>query len=199
VKADTHAITLTGGIATGKSSAGKIFSGYGFEIIDADSIAHQMLDLQAEKIAELFGAAYLLEGKVDRKALGSLVFGEEKKRKALEALLHPLIREEIIWQAKQLDTVGKPYLVDLPLFFESGQYPFPEVIVVYSPRERQLARLIERNGYSVEEAESRLAAQIDIEEKRAKADYLIDNSGDRDQLERECQRVRDLILAKNKL
>jgi len=194
-----YAIALTGGIATGKSSTGEIFSGYGIQRIDADSVTHQILDLQAEKIAEIFGTQYLLEGKVDRAALGSLVFEDKAKRKSLEALLHPLIREEILRQSKLLEVTGEPYLVDIPLFFESGHYPFDKVIVVYAPREIQRQRLMEREGYSRIEALRRIDAQMDIEQKRQKATYVIDNSGDRDQLLRECRRVRDLVFSGNKL
>jgi len=194
VKADTHAIALTGGIATGKSSAGKIFSDYGFEIIDADGIAHQMLDLQAEKIAELFGAAYLLEGKVDRKALGAVVFNDAEKRTELEALLHPLIYKRIAQEAEKLDKRAEPYLVDIPLFYEGGRYAIENVIVVYTSKEQQLERLIARDGFSKEEALARIESQICIEDKRDNASYVIDNSGPLNQLVFETERVKDEIL-----
>ena len=194
-----YAIALTGGIATGKSSATEIFSGYGFEIIDADTITHQILDTQAAKIAELFGKQYLSGGKVDRRALGTLVFGNEKKRKMLESLLHPLIQKMILSQSQKLDASQKPYLVDIPLFYESGIYPIKRTVLVYAPREVQLERLVKRENYAAKEASLRLDAQMDIEEKRGKATYVIDNSGDLPQLKRECQRVRDLLLSGNKL
>jgi len=199
VQADNHAIVLTGGIATGKSSAGEILQQHGLALIDADRIAHRVLDAQAAEIAALFGEQFLSAGRVDRKALGALVFADSDKRKALESLLHPLIREEILQRSAALDREGVPHLVDLPLFFESGQYPFEKVIVVYAPRRIQKQRLMARNGYTSAEAEARLDAQMDIEEKRARADYIIDNSGDPAQLERECLRVKDMIFAKNAL
>ena len=190
-----HAVALTGSIATGKSTSSKIFSGLGFEIIDADSIAHMILDRESAKVAELFGEEYLTDSnRVDRVALGRLVFGDNTKRKILEELLHPLIRKEITSQAEVLDSSGVTYLIDLPLFFESGSsYPIESSIVVYSPREIQLQRLIDREGYSVEEAESRISSQIDIEKKRAEATYIVDNSGDLKQLENECNRVAKLL------
>ena len=192
-----YAVALTGGIATGKSSVAEIFSGKGFEIIDADKIAHQVLDAQAEQIATLFGMAYLTEGRVDRRALGRLVFADAQKRKALESLLHPLIQKEIASLSEMLDRKKSPYLVDIPLFFESDAYPITETIVVYAPKEIQIRRLMQREGYTQEEALQRIAAQMDIEAKKAQATYVIDNSGDRDQLARECQRVRHAILVKN--
>ncbi len=194
-----YAIALTGGIATGKSTVSVCFETYGFKIIDADKVAHKILDSQAESVSEMFGTQYLTEGKVDRQALGRLVFSDDAHRKRLESLLHPRIRKEIAQQAAELEREQKPYLIDIPLFFESGEYAIKEVIVVYVPREIQIARLMQRNGYSMQEAKMRLASQMDIEEKRNKATYVIDNSGDRDQLERECQRVSNLILAKNRL
>ena len=193
MSAFVYAVALTGGIATGKSSVAEIFSEMGFEIIDADKIAHQVLDAQAEQIAMLFGAAYLTEGRVDRKALGRLVFADTQKRKVLESLLHPLIQEEIASLSEALDRKKSPYLVDVPLFFESGAYPIAQIIVVYTPKEIQVERLMQREGYTQEEALQRIDAQMDIEAKKSQATYVIDNSGDRDQLERECRRVEDLI------
>jgi dephospho-CoA kinase len=199
VAAFRYAIALTGSIATGKSTVAQIFSGYGFERIDADRVAHHILDTQTSKIIELFGADYVVHGKVDRKALGKLVFSDEKKRQDLEALLHPLIQSEIASQSKTLDRQKKPYLVDIPLFFEFNRYPIEQTIVVYTPHHIQLERLMQREGYTQSEAQSRIDTQMDIEQKRALATWVIDNSGDRKQLERECQRVRDLILSKNRL
>ena len=185
-----HAIVLTGGIATGKSTVAKLFAEYGFEIIDADRVAHRVLDEQHEQIAALFGSGFVKEGRVDRKALGALVFADEEKRRELEALLHPLIYREIEKEAQRLDALGKPYLVDIPLFFETGgRYPIRRSLVVYTTQAQQLDRLIRREGYSAEQARQRIDAQLPIDEKRDRATYLIDNTGDLAQLKAECERV----------
>ena len=190
-----HAVVLTGGIASGKSTAGALLSMLGFRIIDADAIAHKVLQEQAPRIAELFGREYLdAEGRVDRKALGSLVFADASARRELEALMHPPIREEIRRQSEEQERFAKPYLIDIPLFYETGDYPIERVAVVYAPRPTQLERLIQREGLSEAEAQARLNAQIDIEEKRRQATWAIDNSGDLKQLQRECERVREKIL-----
>jgi len=190
-----HAVVLTGGIASGKSTAGALLSMLGFRIIDADAIAHKVLQEQAPRIAELFGREYLdAEGRVDRKALGSLVFADASARRELEALMHPPIREEIRRQSEEQERFAKPYLIDIPLFYETGDYPIERVAVVYAPRPTQLERLIQREGLSEAEAQARLNAQIDIEEKRRQATWAIDNSGDLKQLQRECERVREEIL-----
>ncbi len=189
-----YAIALTGSIATGKSSVVDFFLDDGFYIIDADKIAHQILDKQYQKIAQLFGADLIVDQKVDRKALGVIVFTDTVKRKALEALLHPLIYEEIERHAVEQDILKKPYIVDIPLFFEGGRYPIERSLVVYTTKEQQLKRLMQRDGYNTEDALKRIETQIDVNEKRKKATYVIDNRGDLEQLQRECMRVKEEIL-----
>jgi len=185
-----NAIVLTGGIATGKSTVANIFKEYGFEIIDADKIAHETLDLHHQEIAELFGSAYVEEGKVIRKKLGALIFGDEKEKARLEALLHPLIFEEIEKESIELDKKEEPYLVDIPLFFETNRYPIEKSIVVYIPQQMQLERLMKRDNSTQQEAQSRIDAQMDIEEKKHKATYLIENKKDLEALKRVCDKVK---------
>ena len=189
-----YAIALTGSIATGKSSTVKLLEDAGFHIIDADQIAHQILDEQHQSIADLFGETLVSEGKVDRKALGAIVFADSNKRKALEALLHPLIYKEIERLSVEQDKWGKPYFIDIPLFFEGGRYPIEKSLVVYTTEEQQLERLMHREGYTKEEALNRIQTQIPVEEKRKLASYVIDNSGTLTQLEKECERVKEEIL-----
>ncbi len=190
-----HAVVLTGGIATGKSTAATLLSLLGFRIIDADKIAHEVLEEMAPKIAEHFGEECLLpDGSVDRKALGARVFADPSERRALEALVHPPIREEIARRSEEQERFGKPYLIDIPLFFETGDYPVERTVVVYAPRETQLRRLMEREGMEEAEALRRLDAQIDIEEKRRRATWILDNSGDLSQLSAECERIKGEIL-----
>ena len=189
-----YAIVLTGSISTGKSTVSKLFASLGFHIIDADQIAHQVLDEQNQAIAEMFGKALIHQGKVDRKALGAIVFVDSDKRKKLEALLHPLIYNEIERLSAQQDKLGKPYFIDIPLFFEGGRYPIEKSLVVYATKEQQLERLMNREGYTKEEALNRINTQIPVEEKRKRASYVIDNSGTLTQLEKECERVKEEIL-----
>ena len=189
-----YAIALTGSIATGKSSTVKLLEASGFHIIDADKIAHKILDEQYQAIAEKFGDTLVHEGKVDRKALGAIVFSDNRKRKELEALLHPLIYDEIERLSIEQDALGKPYFIDIPLFFENKRYPIEKSLVVYTTKEQQLERLMQREGYTKEEALNRIQAQIPVEEKRKLATYVIDNSGTLTQLEKECERVKEEIL-----
>jgi len=189
-----YAIALTGSIATGKSTVAKFFSLFGFTIIDADSVSHVVLDEQHKEIEAMFGQGLSYDGKVDRKALGAIVFANKRKRKKLEALLHPLIFDEIKKRAIEEDTFEKPYFVDIPLFFENDRYPIAKSLVVYIPKEEQLKRLMQRDGYNEKEAMIRIKTQIDVEEKRKRATYVIDNSGDLNQLKYACQRVKEQIL-----
>ena len=190
-----YAVVLTGGIATGESTATTLLSLYGFRFIDADKITHQILDASSDKIADLFGSEYVAGGKVDRAKLGKLVFADKVRRQELEALLHPLIYDEIARLSEEQDRFKKPYIIDIPLFFEGDRYPIGKSIVIYAPREKQLERLMKREGFSEEEALRRIESQMDIEEKRKRATWVIDNSGDLKQLQQECDRVKDEILS----
>ncbi len=190
-----HAIALTGGIATGKSTVSSILADMGYEIIDADMIAHEILDEHRDIIAEVFGEGIISGDKVDRKALGAIVFADKDQRRRLEDIVHPPIYHRIVQTAHRLDQKEKPYIVDIPLFFERETYPISKVIVVYAPKELQISRLMERNKLSKREAIQRIDAQMDIENKKDKATYLIENTGTIDELERKCQEVHDKIAA----
>ena len=189
-----YAIALTGGIATGKSTVIDLFLTSGFRVIDADKIAHEVLNEEHQAIAETFGNEFVHAGKVDRKALGTVVFNDAEKRTVLEALLHPLIYKRISQEAEKLDKRAEPYLVDIPLFYEGGRYAIENVIVVYASKAQQLERLMARDTFSKEEALARIESQICIEDKRDNASYVIDNSGPLNQLTFETERVKDEIL-----
>ena len=190
-----NAIVLTGGIASGKSTVTALMQLFGFRVIDADKIAHEVLNSSSSEIASTFGSEYVNSGVVDRKKLGSLVFANKDKRLELEAIVHPKIRAEILEQASKQEKLGKPYFIDIPLFFErKSAYDIDKVLVVYTPKEIQLERLIKREGLSEQEAIQRIDAQLPIDSKKAKATYIIDNSKDLAHLQSECERVKEEIL-----
>ncbi|RUM70445.1 MAG: dephospho-CoA kinase [Sulfurovum sp.] len=190
-----YAVVLTGGIATGKSTVAKFFLSEGFNIIDADKIAHFILDLHQDKIAELFGQHCVVDGKVARKELGKLIFANPSEKLRLEKLLHPLIFDEIERQSIELDTLKKRYIIDIPLFFESkGRYPIKRSIVVYTEPNIQLQRLMLRDGSTKIEAQQRIDSQLPIDEKRDLATYIIDNSKDLKNLHQESIRVKEKLL-----
>jgi len=190
-----NAIVLTGGIASGKSTVSALMQLFGFRVIDADKIAHKVLDNSVSQIAKAFGEEYIRDNRVDRKKLGSLIFANKDKRLELEAIVHPQIKEKILEEAQKQEALGKPYLIDIPLFFErEGVYNIDKVLVVYTPKKTQLERLIKREGLSKEEALLRIEAQLPIDSKKERATYLIDNSKDLAHLQQECERVKEEIL-----
>jgi dephospho-CoA kinase len=191
-----HAIALTGGIATGKSTVASLLGLNGLRIIDADAIAHQILDQNAAWVAETFGEAYVKNGKVDRPSLGKLVFSDADAKAKLEAFLHPKIREAIVAESEKQDKFEFPYLIDIPLFFESGAYDIEDSVVVYTPKPTQLERFMKRNGFSEEESLRRIESQMDIDEKKARATWVIDNSGNLKHLQDECEKFVDMIKKK---
>jgi dephospho-CoA kinase len=191
-----YAIALTGGIATGKSTVASLMGLNGMRIIDADTISHEILDASSEWVRETFGEEYLSAQKVDRKKLGMLIFSDPHAKKILEDFLHPKIKAEIEKRSEAQDKFKFPYLIDIPLFFEKGSYPIKESVVVYTPKEIQLERFMKRNGYSREESLRRIESQMDIEEKKKRATWVIDNSKDLKHLQRECENFVETIKAK---
>jgi dephospho-CoA kinase len=191
-----HAIALTGGIATGKSTVASLLGLNGLRIIDADAIAHTLLDQNSQWIADNFGTEFVTDGKVDRAALGKLVFSDDAAKAVLEGYLHPLIREAIEAESEQQDRFEFPYLIDIPLFFETGAYDIKDSVVVYTPKDIQLQRFIKRNGFSEEESLRRIESQMDIDEKKRRATWVIDNSSNLKHLQAECEKFVDIIKDK---
>jgi len=189
-----NAIVLTGGIATGKSTVANLFMLHGFLTIDADKIAHKILDKNTTKIAELFGEKYIKDNKVVRKELGNLIFNNKQEKLKLENFIHPLIKEDIIEAAKIFEQNNKPYLIDIPLFFENRNYDIKKSITVYTSKEVQIQRLIKRDKCTKEEALARINNQMDIEEKKSLSTYIIDNTGSLNDLIEEVNRVKKLII-----
>lgn len=175
-----NAIVITGVIGSGKSTVVNLLKIYGFSVIDADEIAHGLLDECWERVANEFGNEFISNKKVDRKCLGKLVFSDENAKKRLENMLHPLIRKQIFDSASELEKKEKPYLVDLPLYFESSPAynEFESVCVVYALESICLERIMLRDGISLNEAKARLNSQISIDEKLRLATFVIDNSSD---------------------
>ena len=129
-----------------------------------------------------------------RKKLGSLIFNDEKEKLKLEKFIHPLIKESIIEEAKIFESQSKPYLIDIPLFFEKQHYNIAKSIVVYTSKETQIHRLMKRDNSTKEEALSRINNQMDIEEKKVLSTYIIDNTKDLKNLQNEVERVKSLLI-----
>jgi dephospho-CoA kinase len=189
-----HAIALTGGIATGKSTVCSLLKLHGFLTIDADKIAHKLLDENSATIAQLFGEQYVQEGKVLRKELGKIIFSNEENKLKLEAFIHPLIKEVIEKEARIFEEQGKPYFIDIPLFFETMHYPIKRSVVIYTPKALQIQRLMQRDGIDENEALLKISNQMDIEEKKALATFVIDNSSSLKNLQKEVETLKEKLL-----
>lgn len=177
-----YSCILTGGIATGKSTVCSILKKHGISIIDADTIAKEQLENSKKELKELFGESIFVGLVIDRKKLADIIFNSKEEREKLNKLIHPRVRIEMKRLAMEKEKLNIPYIVDIPLLFESGEYESDLNVVVYTSRKLQLKRLIQREGLSNEKAKKRVAAQIDIEKKRKKADWVIDNSSDLEHL-----------------
>ncbi|GAA9299488.1 dephospho-CoA kinase [Helicobacter pylori] len=192
-----NAIALTGGIGTGKSTTIKILESQGYQILDADKIAHQLLQEHRFEIVRHFGSDILEKDILNRKKLGAIVFQNANELKWLEDFLHPLIRECMLQKAYELEKNHQAYFLDIPLFFEVGGkkcYPVSKVVLVYAPRVLQIERLLERDKLKEAEILQRLACQMDIEQKRALSDYIIDNSSSLKDLSKQVERFLKTLL-----
>ncbi|MGX3012243.1 dephospho-CoA kinase [Helicobacter sp. 23-1044] len=254
-----NAIALTGGIATGKSTACSILKLHGYPIIDTDLIAHEVLEQSKDKVVRIFGDEILLDSanqikiaesnakithplapsaregeqkitistrdggqnadfardsakivrdsadfvrdsakiardsaidsakikrtppQINRKKLGAIVFSDKAKLRALESILHPKIRAVVKQKAQIFEAQNITYFIDIPLFYELQErgsgYAIPLTLLIYAPSDLQLARIQKRDNLSYESAKTRLSNQIDIEKKREKADFVIENTG----------------------
>lgn len=191
-----YVIGLTGGIACGKSTVSEILRGEGAAIVDADAIAHALSMPGASVFnayVEQFGTDILTpDGTLDRAAIARRIFVDHALRDAVHARVHPLIRAAAEEQLEALRSAGTAAAVlDVPLLFEAGWDAIPdETWVVMLPEEEQLARLCARNPLMSErEARARIAAQMPLTEKCARADVIIDNSGTKEETQ---QRVKEL-------
>ncbi len=176
-------VGLTGGIATGKSTFAAALRVRGVPVVDADALARDVVARGSPALAEIartFGADVLDPGgALDRKKLAARVFADPQARRRLEAITHPAIRDAMLAETARLDAAGHDLaFYDAPLLYEVGlDAALDSVVVVYAPREAQRARLAARDGIAPADAEARLAAQWPIEEKAARADFVVDNTG----------------------
>lgn len=176
-------IGLTGGIATGKSSAARLLEQrHGLPVLDADLYARQALEPgqpATEAVLERFGTGVVSSsGVVDRRALGAIVFNNQDERRWLEQLVHPIVRQRFDQELVRLDTNPAVVLM-IPLLFESGLEALcSETWLVDCDESQQLQRLMARNQLSAAKAQARINAQWPLAKKRPLADVLISNRGD---------------------
>jgi dephospho-CoA kinase len=186
-------IGLTGGIASGKSAVAERLAELGAVIVDADVLAREVVDPGTPGLAAIerrFGPDVLrTDGRLDRAALGAIVFDDPEARRDLEAIVHPAVRA----RAAQLTRAAPPDAVVvqvIPLLVETGQQKaFDRVVAVDVDPEVQLQRLVRRSGLPVDQARARINAQATREQRLAAADDVIDNNGTVEQLRAAVDRL----------
>ncbi|ADI25810.1 dephospho-CoA kinase [Geobacillus sp. C56-T3] len=187
----TLTIGLTGGIASGKSTVSAMMRELGLPVIDADEAARAVVrpgEDAYRQIVAAFGPGILqTNGEIDRAKLGAIVFNNEEERKKLNAIVHPAVRQKMLAEKEALVRSGaKTVVLDIPLLFESGLTSWVDkVLVVYVDDDIQLRRLMERNGFTEEEARARIRAQWPLAEKMKRADAVINNNGTREETRRQ--------------
>ena len=187
-------IGLTGGAGSGKSTVGGMFRELGAAIVDADEASHAVYatgNPGFDAVVAEFGSDVVRNGQIDRAKLGELVFHDESARRRLNAIVHPLVREWMAARTAEADRDGASVVIhDVPLLFENGLEPlYSDVVLVYVPPRVQLRRLVDGRGLSQELARSIIAAQMPIDEKRSRAQHVVDNSGDRDKTRAQVEKL----------
>jgi dephospho-CoA kinase len=194
-------VGLTGGIATGKSTVSEIFRALGSVVLDADVLAREVVEPGRPALAAIvreFGREVLrADGTLDRKRLAAIVFAAPERRKTLEAITHPAIRERFLARLAELEARGYEGLVfwDAPVMIETGGHRAMDcLVVVVADAPTQRARAVGRDGDAAD-VERRIASQMPLQEKAKLADYVVDNSGDRAATEARAREVHAALLA----
>jgi dephospho-CoA kinase len=191
-------IGLTGGVGSGKSTVAAILRELGAEVVDADEASHAVYEPGTPGFAAVvrdFGQDYVRDGRIDRKALGELVFKHPEARRRLNTIVHPLVREWMAQRTVEAVERGAEVIVqDVPLLFENKlEELFPTTVLVWVPREVQVERLVNGRGFTPERAREVIAAQMPIDEKRSRATHVIDNSGTRESTRVQVERLWEAL------
>jgi dephospho-CoA kinase len=191
---------LTGGIASGKSTVAKMLHSKGIPVVDADVVAREVVapnSIGLKKIVDHFGEGILGDdGALDRQKLGKIVFNNPEHRKKLESITHPRIFQGIAKKLGEFRSQGHSLaLVEAALMVETGSFRLYEgLVVVGCEKEQQLQRLMSRNNFTNEEAQSRIDSQMPLSEKRKVANYYVDNSSTIEELQKQIDSLIDTIL-----
>ncbi|UXR55948.1 dephospho-CoA kinase [Staphylococcus schleiferi] len=187
-------IGLTGGIATGKSTVAALLEVHGFKIVDADLASRKAVEKGSKglrQIQEQFGEEAINEdGEMDRAYIAQQVFFDDEKRKQLNQIVHPIVRELMQQERDHYLAEGYDVVMDIPLLYENGlEDTVDEVWLVYASEPIQIDRLMERNQLSIEDAKARIYSQISIDKKSRMADVVIDNLGSKLELKQNLEQV----------
>lgn len=191
---------LTGGIATGKSYTLARFAALGVAVVDADQLARDAVAPGSpglDAVARRFGSGLLkTDGTLDRPALGRIVFADQSARADLESIIHPEVYRRINHWTANLPPATRVAIADIPLLYETGhRYDFDRVIVCACSPAEQIRRIMARDGLPEGDARARLDAQWPIEEKMARADYVIRTDGSHAETDQQVRTVFEALNA----
>ena len=190
-----YIVGITGGIACGKSTVSGMLSALGASIIDADQISHSLTapnGAALPAIRQTFGSSVFNEdGTLDRPALSALVFSDKAAIEKLNAIIHPLVKQHMEDQLTACRKQGAQIVIlDVPLLFEASMQNMGDMVAcVVAPEEVQIARMASRNGYTREEALSRIRNQMPVSEKARLSDVVIDTNKPLTELQKEIERL----------
>lgn len=195
-------VAVTGGLSCGKSSVCRFFKKFGSYTVSADEVVHQLLSpetLTGQKIVELIGNDIIINNQIDRSKIAQKVFNQPALLKSLEQILHPAVHEEIEKQYEREKKKGetKLFVAEIPLLFEAGAEDYYDTIVavVANPAISQ-KRFYQATGYGEEEFRKRSVRQLPLEEKTAKADFIIENNGSLEELEEKTKQLMNILTSK---
>lgn len=195
-------VGLTGGIASGKSTAARAFASHGVAVVDADVLAREVVRKGSDawkEIIQTFGSEYIQEnGTLDRQKLGARVFSDQKAREQLNQITHPRVAALAAERFAALMHTETPYIVyEVPLLIETGMHEHMDAVVVVSaPEDVQIARIKARDGLTQEAARARLAAQLPLKKKVEAADFVICNDGTLETLQQQVTDVHRRLRAR---
>jgi len=193
---------LTGGIGAGKSTVANMFQESGIPVVLADDVGREVASKGSDGLAEIvrsFGPDVLdSNGELDRRKLGTLIFNDPDRRRELEGILHPRVRDQSRELFSQLEQAGNQIVVyESALLYETQRHTeMRGVILVTASEEQRIARVRSRDGSEEEAVRQRIKAQMDEEEKRGLADYIIENNGDLQALRREVDSLIEQLLGR---
>src|SRR2546425_747979 len=172
---------LTGGLGSGKSTVSRMFADLGAEVIDADQLAREVVmpgQPALQEIVDTFGREFQRgDGTLDRSRLADLIFGDPTARTWLNAITHPRIQSRMAEEIAARESKDGVLVLDIPLLYENRRTSIVEaVVVVWVDRATQIVRLVERDGLSEAEARRRIAAQLSLDVKRTRADFVVNNT-----------------------